>query len=155
MPKRDFNYYLFILFKMALSVAVYIFFLAQEFFEESFFDSKVIVIGPASVRVKVADSIEERAKGLSGTTELGENRGMFFVFDEPEIHGIWMKDMNYSIDIIWLDEYGKVVHIQENVSPKTYPKVFDPPSEILYVLEVNAGFVQRTSLGVGDSIDLY
>lgn len=108
-----------------------------------------VQIGSTAVNAKVADTKEERTKGLSGTAELKDNEGMLFVFDNPGNWGIWMKDMLINIDIIWLDEEKKVIHIQKNVSPSTYPEVFEPKEAAKYILEVPAGFAEKNNVGIG------
>jgi uncharacterized membrane protein (UPF0127 family) len=150
--------------KIFLSLGVFIFFLSytptlyfysKNYIEKNFFDFKIIVMGPVSVKAKIADSFEEKINGLSNTKQLKENHGMFFIFEEEDFHGIWMKDMNYSIDIIWFDKFGTIVDVAENVDPKTYPKVFRPQNPSKYVLEVNTGLFRDSNLKIGDSIDLY
>jgi uncharacterized membrane protein (UPF0127 family) len=103
----------------------------------------------------VVDSEAKRVKGLSGWEELAEDEGMFFKFEEEGIHGFWMKDMNFPVDIIWFDRFGSIIFVEKNVSTTTYPKVFKPNSPDLYVLEVNAGFFDRNKMMIGDTIDLY
>jgi len=109
-----------------------------------------VVIAEQSIPVGIADTDEKRVKGLSGTESLKSNEGMLFVFDRPDNYSIWMKDMNYSLDIIWLNESKEIIYIEENISPKTYPKLFVPSEKALYVLEVNAGFVENSGIKVGD-----
>lgn len=109
-----------------------------------------VVIAETSVKVQVADDTDKRKTGLSDTTLLKPNEGMFFIFDKLDFHGIWMKDMDFPIDIIWLDQNKKVVYISENISPETFPKVFKPTIKSLYVLEVNAGFVKNAGIKIGD-----
>jgi uncharacterized membrane protein (UPF0127 family) len=54
-----------------------------------------------------------------------------------------MKDMNFPIDIIWLDKDKKVVYIVKNAPPESYPyEHFEPKEEARYVLEVAAGTVE-------------
>jgi uncharacterized membrane protein (UPF0127 family) len=111
-----------------------------------------IVIGSTTVQASVADSIPERIKGLSDTPFLPEGVVKLFAFGTEGEHSIWMKDMNYSIDILWVAEEGNIVHIEENVSPDTYPESFKSPVPAWYVIETNAGFVASTSLKVGDEV---
>ncbi len=118
-------------------------------------DGKVIIIGESAVTVEVADSQDERVKGLSGRESLQPGNGMFFIFDEPGYYGIWMKDMNFPIDILWFDQYGELVHIEERVTPDTYPETFTPKEPSMYVLELPAGFVKSKSSKLGDKIDFY
>jgi uncharacterized membrane protein (UPF0127 family) len=70
-------------------------------------DSKTVIVGSTAIKVTISDSDSERIKGLSGSKELEQNQGMFFIFDQEDFHGIWMKDMNYPIDIIWFDKNKK------------------------------------------------
>lgn len=102
-----------------------------------------------SLRIAVADTPASRERGLSGYGEIGIDEGMLFVFDTDSAHSFWMKDMLFPIDIIWLDAEGKVVHIERNVSPETYPASFTPDSAARYVLETQAGFSQKYDIQIG------
>lgn len=107
-----------------------------------------------SIAISIADTEDERSLGLSGTQSLPENAGKFFVFPQPGVYGFWMKDMNYGIDIIWLDSTLSIVGIESEVLPESYPNVVYPPSDILYVLEVPARFSTTHGLLVGQSFTL-
>ena len=113
-------------------------------------DVTFITIKDTRITVEVADTPQERTKGLSQRTELGENQGMFFIFQKPNNAGIWMKEMNFSIDILWFDEEKKVIDIKQNATPESYPELFYPSAPSLYVLEVNAGFTETHDIQVGD-----
>ena len=65
-----------------------------------------------------------------------------------------MKDMNFPIDVIWLDENYRVVDIAQDVRPDSFPKVFDPQGPAKYILEVNAGFSGRNNIKIGDRLEL-
>ena len=78
-----------------------------------------------------------------------------FVFDQLDFHGIWMKDMKFPIDIIWLDDTQQVVTIKTYISPDSYPEVFRPTQESLYVLEVPAGFVKTAEIKIGDQLVVF
>ncbi len=107
-------------------------------------------IGSTTIDVSVADSLPERIQGLSGTPFLPDHVVKLFVFETASNHSIWMKDMNYSLDILWLDKDGLVVHIEENVSPDSYPDSFASLVPALYVVETNAGFVESNSIILGN-----
>ena len=96
----------------------------------------------------------DRIRGLSGREALSSDAGLFFVFEEPSLYGIWMKEMQFAIDIIWLDEAGKIVGLAENIQPDSYPTVFYPDAPAQFVLEANAGFAQTHALRVGTHIML-
>ncbi|OHB14067.1 MAG: hypothetical protein A3G05_01705 [Candidatus Zambryskibacteria bacterium RIFCSPLOWO2_12_FULL_45_14] len=100
---------------------------------------KVIKVGEVSIQVEVVNTLETRARGLSGRKSLAENMGMLFVFDQSGKYGFWMKDMNFAIDIVWIDEGLQVIGITKEVTPETFPEVFYPPGPVRYVLELPSG----------------
>lgn len=108
----------------------------------------------APLKVTVAATPEARKLGLSGTKSLRENHGLLFAFDTTEKHGIWMKDMEFSIDIFWLNEQLRIVHVEERVSPSSYPEVFTPDTPARYVLETQAGYREQFSLEEGDQLQI-
>jgi hypothetical protein len=57
------------------------------------------------------------AQGLSGRKELKKGTGMLFIFENLERHSMWMPDMNFPLDIVWLDETLSVVHISYGLQP--------------------------------------
>jgi uncharacterized membrane protein (UPF0127 family) len=113
-----------------------------------------LTIGQTVVRASVADTLTKRIKGLSDTPYLPDNVVKLFAFGVPGSHSIWMKDMNYAIDILWVAEEGEIVHIEPNVSPDTFPTSFSSPVPAWFVIEANAGFVAQNQITVGDEIIL-
>jgi uncharacterized membrane protein (UPF0127 family) len=103
----------------------------------------------------VASTSAEQQQGLSDVPFLASTTGMLFVFDTPDDYGFWMKDMRFPLDIIWLDQSFKIIHIEYSLSPSTYPQVFYPGSPAKYVIEVNAGFVKEFSLSEGQTMQIY
>lgn len=102
-----------------------------------------------NISLIVVNTREDKMRGLGGIDSLPNDSAMIFVFNEADRYGIWMKDMKFPIDILWLDENYKINHIESNVSPLTYPKVFIPPTNSMYILEVNTGFVENNGLKIG------
>src|SRR3989338_1806519 len=78
-------------------------------------------------------------QSLSGRSGLAEGEGMLFVFPQDGKYGFWMKDMRFSIDILWLNASGMVVYMAQNVSPDSFPKSFESDVPARYVLELPAG----------------
>lgn len=113
-----------------------------------------IVIKETVVLASVADTLSERIRGLSETPYLPEGVVKLFAFGTAGSHSIWMKDMKYPLDIIWAAENGEIVHIEENVSPDSFPDSFSSPTPAWFVIEANAGFVASSSIAVGDKVTL-
>lgn len=114
--------------------------------------TKIIEINGRSIKVEVADNSLTREKGLSNRRTLAPGTGMLFVFDGSAQYGFWMKDMRFAIDILWINEQLRVVEIEKNVSPKTFPKIFYPKSQILYALELPAGTADNYRIDIGDIV---
>jgi uncharacterized membrane protein (UPF0127 family) len=102
--------------------------------------TKQISVGTTTITVEVASNQAQEEQGLSGRASLPQGRGMLLAFQYNGDWGIWMKDMEFPIDILFISETGSVVSIDANVSPDTYPQVFYPPLAVRYVLELPAGF---------------
>ena len=109
-----------------------------------------VKIGDTIVRATIADTPAAQEKGLGGRTYLASDEGMLFIFPRDGEYAFWMKDMHFSIDIIWISADGRIVYIAPNVSPATYPEDFVPPAPARYVLEVPAGFADLHGVKVGD-----
>jgi uncharacterized membrane protein (UPF0127 family) len=113
-----------------------------------------VVIGDTVVPVDIADTPEERERGLSGRPSLAQGTGLLFVFEDSRRHGFWMKDMSFPIDMIWAREDGVIISIERNVSPESYPKVFYPSEAAKYVLEVPAGFCDEHGIALGQTLSI-
>lgn len=110
-----------------------------------------LYFGRVQMRASIADTEAERQQGLSGTPSLPIGIVKLFVFDEPIVAPFWMKDMNYPIDILWLDADKKIIYVAPNLTPETYPTTFGPAEPSLYVIETPAGQAAREGMKVGSS----
>lgn len=113
---------------------------------------KQVRIGGRVIDVDLADTPALQQQGLSGVERLDEGTGMLFVFEETAPRPFWMKDMNFPIDIIWIDENFNIVYIKNNATPESYLEVFTPETHARYVLEVAAGFAVENDIKVGDGV---
>ena len=111
-------------------------------------------IGETQLIVEIADTDVTREHGLSDRLTLPENAGMLFIFNTDDYHHFWMKDMNFPLDLIWIDNNWKIVATTPDITPNSYPQTFYPPMPVKYVLEVNAGFTTRHSIKTGEQIVL-
>lgn len=106
------------------------------------------------LRVTVLTEQAELVRGLSGRESLGPTEGMLFVFSKDDYHGIWMKDMLFPIDIVWVNRDGVIVDIAQSVRPDTYPTVFEPSVPARFVIETNAYFTDSFGIRKGDTVQL-
>jgi uncharacterized membrane protein (UPF0127 family) len=110
---------------------------------------KIIKINDIRVRAEIADTSSLREQGLSGRRSLADGRGMLFVFNTAAQHGFWMKDMNFSIDIVWIDAGLRVAGVEKRISPETFPQIFYPPRAVKYALELPSGFSDVMGIDTG------
>lgn len=110
-----------------------------------------------TLTLEVADDSAERVSGLSGRPGLDDQSGMLFVFDDTALHTLWMRDMHFALDFVWLDDARAVVHIERDVPPQ--PGV--PESELLrygsvaparYAIELEAGGAAALGIESGATI---
>ena len=117
-------------------------------------EKKNITINDQIISVDVASTPGQQEQGLSGRKSLEKNTGMLFVFPKPGSVGFWMKDMNFSIDMVWLDNTGKVVTIKEHATPEGYPEVFYPTTPAQYVIELPDRDTERLHIEIGQTISI-
>ena len=114
-------------------------------------------MGGVEIPVELATTSAAVQKGLSGRLPLEPGKGILFIFNRPDRYRFWMPDMSFPIDIVWIDN-GQVVDADENVSPKfdpLHPIFYTPARPVRYVLEVNAGFMKRNNIRVGDPVTFH
>lgn len=113
---------------------------------------KTIQIGGGTIRAELALTLEQQKQGLSGRTSLAPNTGMLFDFGNSSKWGIWMKDMNFPIDVLWITDNFKISDIVENMTPASYPQAYLPSVPVRYVLEIPSGGVQKYGIKVGQEV---
>lgn len=112
------------------------------------------LIDKEAVKVEPLYTFEAQKRGLIGRENLPEDDAMLYVFQMDDAGRLFgTKGMKFPLDFIWMNSDTTVVQIHKNVPPD-----FDGDLKSLwparYVLEVNAGYVDRHGINVGDTIDL-
>jgi len=114
-------------------------------------------INEQKFNITVAKTPQEKETGLSGKDSLPENSGMLFPFDRPDYYAFWMKDMKFSIDILYING-NKIVTIVENAQP---PKskdeilpIYKPDELADTILEINAGLSKKYNIKKGDLVKI-
>ncbi len=116
------------------------------------FPMGTIKVDDIPLQVLIADTEPRRVRGLMFEDQLPYDQGMIFVFEKSGIYSLWMLNMQFSLDMIWFDQDGKVVHIEKDVPPCKTPfeittcQSVVPDEEAVYVLEVTSGFVDQNNI---------
>ena len=124
----------------------------QSFAEEIVYSHAIVTTSTGEeIPVEVADTLKKRSLGLGQRTTLKKGWGMLFVFEKRKLHRFWMKDMQFPLDIIWLDNH-RIVHIIHNAMPANAsdePEVMASPVPVNFVLEIAAGRAEKLRLKTG------
>jgi uncharacterized membrane protein (UPF0127 family) len=104
--------------------------------------------------VEVAATPEARENGLMFRDVLPEGNGMFFIFEDASRYSFWMKNMNFPIDILWIDDDKRIVDVKPDVPPcQAEPcALYTPKLNARYVLEIPAGAAWANGLKAGTKI---
>ena len=119
-----------------------------------------IKIDETVLEVQVADTEPRRVRGLMFQDQLPYDKGMIFVFNESGVYSLWMLNMQFSLDMIWFDEDGNIVHIEKNIPPcKTPTEIMAyqsiiPSGEAKYILEVSSGFIDQFNITKDSKLDI-
>ena len=114
-----------------------------------------VIINNQVINVEIAQTTNQQIHGLSNRKSLEVNSGMLFIFPNLRIRNFWMKDMEFSLDIIWIKD-DTIIDIEAN-APIPFEKqealpIYKSPSEVNYVLEVNAGWAEENRVQIGDKV---
>ncbi len=101
--------------------------------------------------IEIAETEYETQTGLMYRKSMEQEQAMLFIFPDVAVHSFYMKNTEFPLDIIYIDENSKIVSFQKNAQP------FDETGlssqvPVKYVLEINAGLSDKIGLKVGDSI---
>lgn len=137
---------------LAVGVGVVIFLFSLVYYSKFPLGAKVQIRNTV-FQVELAIKPEELVKGLGSRANMPKDHGMLFVFDHRDRFSFWMKDMEFPLDMIWIDD-TKIVDISKNVPVQTgYPlPTFSPHVPVNRVLEINAGLSDKYGFQVGDTV---
>jgi uncharacterized membrane protein (UPF0127 family) len=101
--------------------------------------------------VETAMTPEEQAQGLMFRTTLDKDKGMLFYFESPRPMQMWMKNTLISLDMLFIDSTGNIVHIAENAVPES-TEIIHSPVPVTAVLELAGGASSALGIKTGDKV---
>lgn len=107
--------------------------------------------GRHTVRVEVARSGEEQAKGLMFRTAMGADEGMIFPMEPARQASFWMKNTVISLDLVFIGPDKRIESIAANAVPYSLSPITSR-GNVSAVLELNAGRAAQLGLAAGDAI---
>lgn len=104
------------------------------------------------MNVEIADTESKRMRGLMYRTELADNAGMLFLFPTNRKISMWMANTPVSLDMIFIDERGRIQEIAENTVPFSHD-VIRSENKAVSVLEIKGGLSKHFNLQLGDIVE--
>jgi hypothetical protein len=102
-------------------------------------------------RVEIAATADQRAQGLMFRRQLAADAGMLFLFGASKERAMWMKNTLIPLDMLFIDEAGRIVRIEERTVPQSTRSIFSG-GPVAAVLELNAGTASRLAIRPGDRV---
>ncbi|EPE98378.1 DUF192 domain-containing protein [Rhizobium grahamii] len=120
------------------------------------FDKEPLIIQTASGKrlnfiVEIADTNEERQRGLMYRKEMAEDAGMIFDFGVSRRVQMWMENTILPLDMLFVDSTGTIRNIKQNAVPYSQD-IIDSMTEVKYVIELNAGVTAKLGIKPGDKV---
>lgn len=107
--------------------------------------------GSARFSIELADTPQERSRGLMFRETMASGAGMLFVYETPQPASFWMKNTLIPLDIVFTDRSGTVTRIHHRAVPGDLTPI-DGGAEVYAVLEINGGLAERMGLNVGSQM---
>ncbi len=101
--------------------------------------------------IYLAVDYEQQRRGLMFVRQLPERSGMLFVYDEDDVHWMWMKNTYISLDLVFIRGDGTVASVIRDAQPLSL-QILSSTEPVSYVLELNAGVTRRYNIGRGSKI---
>lgn len=112
-----------------------------------------VVTPSGTIVVELADTPAARSAGLSNRERLTGVDGLLLKWDVPGRHRIWMAEMRFALDLVWLGPNGRVVAVLNDVPPcQADPcPLYEPDGtdRSVAVLEMPAGAAASRRIAVG------
>jgi uncharacterized protein len=102
--------------------------------------------------VEVAATGPQQSRGLMFRTELAGNEGMIFPYKVPQMLGFWMKNTPLPLDIIFIDEDGRIINIAAETTPYSLDSVYSE-RPAMAVLELAGGRAAELGIKPGDKVE--
>lgn len=102
--------------------------------------------------IKLAISEAEQEYGLMYRKELPENYGMLFIANPPQVMKMWMKNTLIPLDMLFIDNAGKIIYIAENTNPASLDIISAGEVKSKAVLEISGGQAEKKNIKIGDKI---
>jgi uncharacterized membrane protein (UPF0127 family) len=114
------------------------------------FDSEAALACPV-LRIYLAETPSQRSRGLMFVRSLPPDWGMLFLYEQPRMISMWMKNTFIPLDMVFIDGAGVVVDVVANTRPGSLDSI-TPKARAVAVLEINAGLAAQLDIAAGATV---
>ena len=122
------------------------------------FSKGTVRIDDDVITVEIADTVAERQRWLTFRQDrLAPDTALLLKYEQPDLHQVWMLNIEYNLDLVWFDQDGNAVYLIENAPPcqnlvETVSCTYKTTSRALYVMASTAGFVDAHDISKGSKM---
>jgi hypothetical protein len=102
------------------------------------------------ITAEIAQTPNQRAKGLMGRQSLPQNHGMLFVFEQAEQQCFWMRNTPLPLTIAFIADDGKIVNFADMTPFSDQAHCSAKP--VRFALEMEQGWFKKRGVLAGDAI---
>lgn len=111
-----------------------------------------------TIKVELAETQEQHARGLMFRKKLKSNEGMLFVFTDEITREFWMKNTLIDLDIGYFNKKNQLIDIQQMAAQNSVMQLSVPtyPSKqpAMYALEMAKGWFKKNSFPEGTTLKI-
>jgi uncharacterized membrane protein (UPF0127 family) len=111
----------------------------------------VTAAGPRKFTVEVATTPAQMEQGLMFRRSLAPDAGMIFDYKAPSPAMMWMKNTLIPLDMLFVDQGGRIVNIAERTVPQSLETI-GAAAPVRAVIELNGGTASRLGIRPGDRV---
>lgn len=101
--------------------------------------------------IEIADTHDKQQKGLMYRENIADDYGMLFVYTRVQETSMWMKNTPSPLDMLFIDNDGKILRIAENAKPFD-ERAISSHFPVRATLEIKGGQVAARGIKVGDIV---
>lgn len=117
------------------------------------FDHELILPDGQRAQISILETVKQQYQGFSYQQQPSSDQGLLFIWPQPAKRAMVMRNMNFSLDFIWLNQ-KKIVQLDQKALPEgAQPVNKYQADQVDAVIEMPAGFIERHNLVIGQSVD--
>ncbi len=124
------------------------------------FSKGTVKIDDDVITVEVAETAAEKQRWMTFRQDrLPLDTAMLIKYDAPDLHEVWMLNIEYNLDLIWFDEGGNSVYMIRDAPPcdnvvETVSCTYKTTKRALYMIAATSGFIDSHGIAVGSKMTI-